>query len=288
MNSDPNNLNSSVPNTTAPQPGVVQPTPTASTTPAAPVVPSAVVSAETVAAPNKSEDIQRVQLVNDKVALKAISPADMASKTDKVEETTETLEPKVEGSPNSADDKKKGGGVFQNIFLFLLFGGLLAFIIYIDDITVWLESKKNNQGTVVEEITTGTLSCESEKSTSNMDYTYTAKFEFRDSKLKRLNYTMEIRGDANLDEADLTELNNECLQIKENASSLSGIDITCSLENGLLKEKQVFTYDSINREEAMSAFIEAGGIYPEYKKDQNIDEIERDMNAAAYTCKRIK
>lgn len=294
MNSDPNNnLNGQVPNTgvtSVPPVTPVQP-PATPVAPAAPVVPSAVEATSSVATPNvevaPQPTQQRVQLVNDKVTLKAVSPTDMAQKI-------ETENKGAEGQPTEAKDNKssesesKGGSKFQTIFLFLLFGGLLAFIIYMDDITVYLQTRKNNRNQVVETITTGTLVCEAEKSTNEMDYTYTAKFEFRDSKLKRLNYLMEIRGDANLDEAKLTELNNNCLLVKENASNLSGIDITCSLENGLMKEKQSFTYDSVNREEAMSAFIEAGGIYPEYKRDQNIDNIEREMNAAAYTCERVK
>lgn len=255
------------------------------TVPVAPAVPTAVQTAPTVAQPASNTTPQpteqRVKLVNDKVSLNAISQADMEQKTAATSE-------KVEESTDNPVENNKSGGGFQSIFLILLFGGLLAFIIYIDDITVYLESRKANKNQVVEKITTGTLACESERTANDMDYSYIVKFEFRDNRLKRLNYAMEIRGDINLDEEKLTKLNNECLLVKEYASKLNGIDITCSLENGLLKEKQVFTYDSINREEAMSAFIEAGGVYPEYRADQDIDEIEREMNAAAYTCKRLK
>lgn len=292
MNSDPNNnVNGQVPNSGVTPVSPVAPV--APTAPVAPVVPSAVQGAQvtpavTPVAPTTEPTQQRVQLVNDKVALKAVSPTDMAQKSEATEASKETEQVSGNSSNPGEENNNKGGGKLQNIFLFLLFGGLLAFIIYIDEITVFLETRKNNIGQVEEKITTGTLVCESEKSTSDMDYTYTAKFEFRDSKLKRLNYSMEIRGDANLDDAKLTELNNECLLVKEYAGNLNGIDINCSLENGLLREKQMFTYDSIDRDEAMAAFVEAGGIYPEYKRDQNIDDIEREMNAAAYTCKRIK
>lgn len=305
MNNDPNVSNGQVPSVSG-QPTPVTPVvpvtpvtpvtpvapvtpaaptiPTAPVTPAAPAVPSAVQAAPTVVAPTSNTTQpteQRVKLVDDKVSLKAVSQTDMEQKTEATSE-------KVEDNTDKPEENNKGGGTLQNIFLFLLFGGLLAFIIYIDDITVYLETRKANKNQVIEKITTGTLACESERSSDDMDYNYIARFEFRDNKLKRLNYSMEVRGDVNLDEEKLTELNKECLLVKEYASKLNGIDITCSLENGLLKEKQVFTYDSVNREEAMSAFIEAGGVYPEYRKDQNIDEIEREMNAAAYSCKRIK
>lgn len=307
MNSDPNNnVNGQVPNTgvkpvTAVAPvASVTPAPAIPVAPAAnpapvpqaaPTVPSAVQAAPTVAAPSttpaQQPTQQRVQLVNDKVSLKAVSPTDMAQKSAKAEETKEAT-PTTGNNPNLAEDNNSGGGKFQTIFLILLFVGLLAFIIYIDDITVYMQTRKDRKNQVVEKITTGTLVCNSEKSTNDMDYSYSARFEFRDNKLKRLNYAMEIRGDVNLDDAKLTELNNECLLVRKYAGNLNGIDVNCSLENGLMKEKQSFTYDSIDREAAMSAFIEAGGIYPEYKKDQNVDEIEKEMNAAAYTCERIK
>lgn len=184
MNSDPNNnLNGQVPNAgvTPVTPGV----PTTPATPAAPTVPSAVQTTPSVSVPTTAPaqpTQQRVQLVNDEVALKAISPIDMAQKNEKKEENGITSE----NDGKVVEENNNGGGKFQTFFLFVLFGGLLAFIIYIDDITLYLETRKDNNNQIEEKITTGTLVCDSEKSTSNMDYTYTAKFEFRDSKLKGL------------------------------------------------------------------------------------------------------
>lgn len=304
MNSDPNNnVNGQVPNTTTsvqttPTPtteviptATITPIATTPTTQATPVAPT--VSSEGQTAPSVTPVTQptqqRVQLVDDKVSLKAIAPTDMVQKSEKEKEKTEVLEPVSDAQVDSTETtESKSGGCFQNLFLFIVFGGLLVFILKIDAVTAYVQARKESKNQIVEEITTGTLVCESEKSSNDMDYTYTAKFGFRNSKLKRLNYLTEIRGDANIDDAMLTELNNKCLLVKEHASNLNGVDITCSFENGLLKEKQAFTYDLVNRDEAMSAFVEAGGIYPDYKSDQNIDEIEKEMNAAAYTCKRIK
>lgn len=269
-----------------------QPTITSST-PAAPAVPTAVSEAPTVtttpaqpAAPTQPIQ-QRVQLVNDTPALKAVAPS-TTENSQPTSEATEVLETADTKTAEPAAQEKKSGGCFQTFFLIVLFGGLFLFIFFIDDISSYIETQKYLKEQVVEEITTGTLKCTYENSTDNMDYTYEVKFGFRDSKLKRLDYVKEVRGDANLDEAALTALSTECLLVKEYASSLSGIDITCSLENGLLREKQVFNYDAVDREAAMSAFVEAGGIYPEYKRDQDIDGIEKNMNASGYNCERLK
>ncbi len=284
MNSGSNNASGQVPNTTGQNTATNIETPV---TPATQVVPSQVSGNQSAEAPAvdamPQQTQQRVQLVNDKVALKAVSQTNMDQQ---IKSNEGNAVVNTDSTSTSVENNK--GNKFQNILLILLFVGLLLFIFNIDKVSVYLKSRQENRGQVVEKITTGTLVCESEKNSSAMDFTYTAKFEFRDSRLKRLNYATEIRGDINLDEEKLNELYNECLAVKKSASSLSGIDITCSLENGLLKERQIFTYDSVNRAEAMSAFIEAGGIYPDYKQNQNIDDIEIEMNAAAYNCKRIK
>ena len=258
-----------------------------SNVPAAPAVPTNAVAnnqnpSTTTTTPAAAPTQQRVQLVNDQPALKAIAPGDIPKKEEKVSENTEVLD--VTTPP--AEEKK--GGCMQNFFLIVLFGGLFAFVFFIDDISSYIETQKYLKEQVVETITTGTLSCTSERSDDNLDYAYDVNFYFTDSKLKRLNYTTEIRGDINLDAERLDTYNNECMLVKDYASNLSGIDITCSLENGTYKQKQIFTYDSIDRDEAKSAFVEAGGLYPDYYKDQNIDEIEKDMNAAGYSCERIK
>lgn len=285
MNNDPNT-------TLNQQPAVASSAPEVPVAPSVPSVVETTTSTPEISVPEASTPLeqptqQRVQLVNDTPTLKAIAPGDVPKKDEK---NTEILEAEGTGATPEAgvNEEKKSGSSLQTFFLFVLFGGLFAFIFFIDDITNFIETRKYQQGQVVEEITTGTLKCTSERSTNNMDYTYKANFEFRDNKLKRLNYYVDVRGDINLDEAALNELHNECLLIKQYASNLSGIDVTCSLENGLLKETQIFTYDSINRDEAISAFIEAGGMYPEYKKDQDINGIEKEMNAAEYTCERIK
>lgn len=283
-------MNNETNNTVNQQPTITSSTPVTPAVPAASEAPVVTVAQPTTpsqpAAPTQPTT-QRVQLVNDTPALKAVAP-NTTENSQPVSENTEVLETVDPKTTETVKEEKKSGGCFQNFFLIVLFGGLFLFIVFIDDISNYIETQKYLKEQVVEEITTGTLKCTFENSTDNMDYTYEVKFEFRDSRLKRLDYVKEVRGDANLDEAALVALSSECVLVKEYASSLSGIDITCSLENGLLREKQVFNYDAVDREAAMSAFVEAGGVYPEYKRDQDIDGIEKNMNASGYNCERLK
>ena len=54
----------------------------------------------------------------------------------------------------------------------------------------------------------------------------------------------------------------------------------------MVVETQTLNYNTLNVEKVTSAYIEAGGVYPEFKKGQDIDGIEKNMNASGYTCER--
>ena len=62
---------------------------------------------------------------------------------------------------------------------------------------------------------------------------------------------------------------------------LTGVSIVCSLSNGTLVETQIMNYALLDADKVTTAFVEAGGLYPEYVNNQNIDQIEKNMNAAA-------
>lgn len=257
--------------------------PTGATTAAAPATPVVPSTAAPTTEPVKVDTNlanQHLQLVDDKPKLNIVTQDQIDAKEQAAAAAT---------AEKSTKPEKAGGGCLSNFFLFILFGGLLVFILYIDQVKLYIDEwRKGGGGEEVQEITSGTLKCSSERQTSNMDYTYSANFEFRNKLLKTFTYNIEIRGDQELDAVALSALETECRLVEQYAGNLSGIDVTCSLESGLFRQKQIFTYDSIQREQAITAFVEAGGKYPEYKKDQNIDEIEKSMNAANYTCERIK
>ena len=135
-------------------------------------------------------------------------------------------------------------------------------------------------------ITTGKLECNLKTHTSNLDIEYDRLFKYTDSKLESAEYVITTKGDIELDAESLNELNTKCNLLKENTKSMNGIDIKCTLTENKLIEKQNYKFTNIVKEEIDSAFAEAGGTYPEYEAGFSIDEIERNMNAAGYTCVR--
>ena len=234
---------------------------------------------------------QRVNLVNNKPTIKSIVPNNPVSNV-KQEEKVEELTPAVENvtsesisTENVSDDPKRAG---KNFFLILLFGILFGVVFFLPDISKYVETQKYMKTHVEEKITEGVLKCKYEDSTDTLDYNYLLKFSFSNNRLDELEYLLEIRGDATEDADVLNERKMECDQISSGVESLKGISVSCSLSNGLYKQKQIIDYASVNKDTAMSAYTEAGGIYPDYENAENIDDIERNMNASGYTCERIK
>lgn len=185
-------------------------------------------------------------------------------------------------------DPNKANGNAKYIMTGLLFVMLLGIVWFMPEISAYMKTLKVQRQGPPEVITTGTLKCTLSRNSENYDVLYTQDFAFSDNKLDKLTYTIKTRGDMNLDEAFLDEMNTRCKNIAVMAKSLNGIDVTCDLSEGTMTEKHIFTYSSLNTEEVSSVYTEAGGVYPEYENKQDIDGLEKNKNAEGFTCTRIK
>lgn len=238
----------------------------------------------------------RIQLIDTKPKLHAVQLGGVTmsteAKKEEVSEHTEVLEPieinpadTPEGVPTTATAGSKGA----TFGIILLFAGLLAMIIFLPDIQEYIENQKYLRNQPVEQkITTGTLNCTLEDSSETLDYDYTFSFSFSDNKLNRLKSVTEIRGDVSLDEAELDKLKSECDLLSTVVDGLSGVEVTCKLESGRLKKTQIFNFSSIVVDDAITAYIEAGGNYPFYRNGDDMDKIEKELLGANYSCKREK
>lgn len=172
--------------------------------------------------------------------------------------------------------------------LIIFFIALLLMVWFLPEISSYIETLKAEKQQSNEIITTGLLKCELERSSDNYDLSYQQNFSFEDSKLTKLSYIEETRGDMNQDAAELDTMNLECENLSTIAKGLDGISVSCELSGGTMTEKQVFDFSSLDPESVTAAFTEAGAIYPNYKNGQSIDTIERNMKASGYSCERIK
>ena len=181
----------------------------------------------------------------------------------------------VEGGPNG----------FKRFMCFLLMAVFISMVIFLPQITDFINAKiaERNQ----KEITTGVLSCNLSKVSGNLDASYDAKFNFVNSEVIKLTFTTTYTGDVIEDKDELTKYNTECFSLKTISSNYDGISTSCSLNNGVSTQKQIFDYEKIDSETVGSAYSEAGGTYPDFKKGDKISSVESKMVASGYECNKF-
>lgn len=211
--------------------------------------------------------------------------------------TTPGTTPQINSDPGMVTDEKlkkveinytppSKFKIFLMIFFFVL---LIGFVIFLPDITAYINKLKSGDLNYQEEkITTGKLKCNLQTSTTNLDKEYKLVFKFTDNKLNKVEFNITTRGDVSLDEETLDKLNDTCNNLKNAAKGLNGVYINCQYSDGELVETQNFELASVEKEKLDAAYTEAGGNHPEYQDGQDMDGIERNLNASGYTCKREK
>ena len=102
--------------------------------------------------------------------------------------------------------------------------------------------------------------------------------------MKSLEYKYSIIPKEDNDIKQLQTYNDKCKLLKNVVNNLSGISISCKLEEDKFSEVQLLNYLSIQEDEINSTYLEAGGIYPNFHKDQSIYDVERIMNQSGYKC----
>lgn len=174
---------------------------------------------------------------------------------------------------------------FKMVMLVLFFIALIAFVIFLPDINSMINKYKagNQDG---EKITSGVLKCTLQSNTSELDLDYLREFYFTNSKLEKAKFTLTTKGDPSLDADRLGEANQKCMALEKESEDLTGVEVSCKYSDGKLIESQTYEFQGIDNEKLDSAFTEAGGTKPEFSYGQNIDDIEKTMVSAGYTCVR--
>lgn len=250
---------------------------------------AAVAAAEVKAAPVAPQQ-DRVQLVDTKPKLNAVllnngTAVSINSTTEGVSEDTEVLDV-VEGGTTAGNDKKEKSHTFG---LVVLFGGLLLLVIFLPEISSYIDTQKYlKENPVEEKITTGTLSCTSKSSDQKFDFFYEYSVVFNDERVTKITATTETKGDASLDEEELDEMSQNCKKLKGIVEQIDGISVGCNLEGGVFTKRQVFELSSIVKDDAITAYIEAGGTYINYKYGDDIKDVESDLLSSNFDCKREK
>lgn len=184
----------------------------------------------------------------------------------------------------------KGPGKVKTSLMIFLFGGLILLIIFLPEVTKFLDEFKNKNPEPIqkkEEITTGILECSLEANDADFNYIYSYEFHFKNKELKSVNYADTTQGDRAIDGAKLEAGYNNCKALSLELETLDlGVSMSCDLYNGSLNKSQTLDYSLMNVDKIELIYAKYKEKLPDYEYNQNIDDIEKSMNAAGYTCSR--
>ena len=279
------------PNATAIASNSVTPTPSTTNVTPAVATPNVTTTASNSVTPTPSKTNVTPAVVTPNVTTIASKSETSPSATTFT--TTNTSTEKVSDTGKEVSDSdKKSGKKTSNLKMYLTFiflALLILMIVFLPEINTFVHdffNKKEAENTP--SITSGHLICTLETNDSNFNYEYETDFSFKDSKLYKLTLTTKTVGDLNLDATDLSGLNASCQLLQFQTSKFDGVEVMCDLEGNTFTNTQTLDYEILNRDEVTTAYLEAGGIYPDYKYEENIDDIEKDMNAQNYSCARYE
>lgn len=240
------------------------------------------------------------QIVNDPTAaLKGVDSSTISTTSDApritdtaVEATTHNHEQNNAGAMVNEKLKKveveyKPPSKFKIGLMLFFFVLILAFIIFLPEVTQYMSDLFDKKDNTVIEITTGKLVCKLDSTTANLDKNYVRTFQFTDNKIEKVTFKTTTRGDITQDEATLNELNKQCTDIRDGLESLNGASIECDYQNGKLVETEKFDLATYDYEQTSAAYTEAGADMLKFDNGEDVDRVKTSMLQAGFSCEKM-
>ena len=240
------------------------------------------------------ETVQPVQTIQVQPTNQVVENPEV-KQVDTINSVEQTPQPRVEiennkdkvvpVTPVEEETERNGPTTFAKIMTTLLFIFLFAFVYFLGDINDYINTKKLEKMNA--EIANGKLICSNETSTENLDVKVSATFTFENKKVTGLTFITTSSGDKIKDKKELEGLRDKCNLLKEEVKSYEGISVVCSLNSGIISTKQIFNYTVLDAENVRSSYAEAGGVYPQFNHNEDINSVESKMIASDYLCEKI-
>ena len=240
------------------------------------------------------------QIVNDPTAaLKGVDSSTISTTSDApritdtaVEATTHNHEQNNAGAMVNEKLKKveveyKPPSKFKIGLMLFFFVLILAFIIFLPEVTQYMSDLFDKKDKTVIEITTGKLVCKLDSTTANLDKNYVRTFQFTDNKIEKVTFKTTTRGDITQDEATLNELNKQCTDIRDGLESLNGASIECDYQNGKLVETEKFDLATYDYEQTSAAYTEAGADMLKFDNGEDVYKVKTSMLQAGFSCEKM-
>lgn len=247
-----------------------------------PVSPAPVPQPKAVSQPTSVPSQPKVVAPQQKSAVPSQAVTTNSSST--TQNTKSTVADNTKSNPDKKTKKESNLKYYMTFIFFALLIWMVAFLPEISSfVSNYMASKQQES---VPAITTGTLTCTMNTNDDKYDYYYEADFNFKDSKMYRLTFSATTKGDQNLDAIELSGMKSSCDLLQQQTANLEGVEVSCSLSNGVYENVQKLDYEDLKSDLVTTAYLEAGGTYPNYEYGQDINEIEKEMKASNYTCER--
>lgn len=182
---------------------------------------------------------------------------------------------------NSEEKPEPKGQRFKRFLLviFLIFAGV--FIYFLPDVSEYFSGRnRKTPEASTAEVANGTLKCTrtNESDSSETEYDYSLSFKDKGVVTGVYTTTLEDENEKNIDKDQ-----EKCKKISEISEEIEGIDVSCSSADNISTTTQNNVYREI-KSGKLTAFTEAGGIYPEYKYKDNVYSIKDKLVKAGYDC----
>ena len=247
-----------------------------------PVSPAPIPQPKAVSQPTSVPSQPKVVAPQQKSAVPSQAVTTNSSST--TQNTKSTVADNTKSNPDKKTKKESNLKYYMTFIFFALLIWMVAFLPEISSFVSNYMASKQQEG--VPAITTGTLTCTMNTNDDKYDYYYEADFNFKDSKMYRLTFSATTKGDQNLDAIELSGMKSSCDLLQQQTANLEGVEVSCSLSNGVYENVQKLDYEDLKSDLVTTAYLEAGGTYPNYEYGQDINEIEKEMKASNYTCER--
>lgn len=208
----------------------------------------------------------------------SVSSQDNASTNPNSSGVSESSSSSVDSSNSNGNSQSKS--TLNPIVIVIIFVLLLATVFllpYSEDFFQSLFS--NNDSSYTGEITSGKLVCTLENEEDQVNYHYTETYDFENSGVLSLQHVVLIQGDADV----LNARKAQCDQLQVVAGDFEGVSIECNLSSDEMVETQFFNFRNLD-DTFSTAFIEAGGVYPNLEYGDDISEVQKNLELSGYDC----
>ena len=189
--------------------------------------------------------------------------------------------PATDANQNKSNEMKKDG-CFKYLVAFIFLIGIILFVLFLPNITEFIESKKGNStDTSDQKVQNGTLICTMTKANDNTSYDYEMKMTFNSEKLGSTKFTTTIES---YDTKALTDKKQSCDKASEIAKTIEGLNMECRLNDTVLTTIENYELKTLNTS-SLTPYTEASGTYPEFEYEKNIYDIKLSLEKEGYDCK---